>query len=585
MLTLNRPEIDFVRSAKDIGNILKERGKRDSFSVRRMRLLAPFFGKHLALGVATLFLTVVVSALTLPTPLIQRQIIDKYVPAMQVKVICALGAVLFGLYLSSFVAKLLLSYTSSKLNNVVLLDIKQAVFERMMTLPMSFFSENQSSYLASRMNEIDRAGTLFSITFTSLLVSVLTFLSAGVLLLILDWRIFAVAAVFAPVQYIIIHRFTSGIRNVSNAVLEKSANVNRGMQEVFAGMSTVKAFSAERREATKMAAPLSSLFKSSFLQAFALRSTTDIIGFLREIAFLAVLVGSMLFIIRGNLTLGTYVAAVGLVERMFGPVQAVASAGLTIQPVIVALSRVADYFEVLSEDAAQDRRHCPARLKGKIEFRHVAFSYPGKDFLLRDVSFTIHPGERVVIVGPNGSGKTTLMKLLLQLHLPSQGSILVDDRDAATFTLESLRRKIGLVSQDVFLFNDTILRNLMYGGVSPEASELRWLVDRCCSSLKELPDGLNTRVGEGGANLSGGQRQSISIVRALLKDPDILIIDEGSTHLDAATRESLRSIVEEQCSDKTCILISHDPAVAGAAHRVLVVDGGTVSEKEVRLRV
>jgi ATP-binding cassette, subfamily B, bacterial len=293
----------------------------------------------------------------------------------------------------------------------------------------------------------------------------------------------------------------------------------------------------------------------------------------------------MLFIIRGNLTLGTYVAAVGLVERMFGPVQAVASAGLTIQPVIVALSRVADYFEVLSEDAAQDRRHCPARLKGKIEFRHVAFSYPGKDFLLRDVSFTIHPGERVVIVGPNGSGKTTLMKLLLQLHLPSQGSILVDDRDAATFTLESLRRKIGLVSQDVFLFNDTILRNLMYGGVSPEASELRWLVDRCCSSLKELPDGLNTRVGEGGANLSGGQRQSISIVRALLKDPDILIIDEGSTHLDAATRESLRSIVEEQCSDKTCILISHDPAVAGAAHRVLVVDGGTVSEKEVRLRV
>jgi ABC-type bacteriocin/lantibiotic exporter with double-glycine peptidase domain len=277
MLTLNRPEIDFVRSAKDIGNILKERGKRDSFSVRRMRLLAPFFGKHLALGVATLFLTVVVSALTLPTPLIQRQIIDKYVPAMQVKVICALGAVLFGLYLSSFVAKLLLSYTSSKLNNVVLLDIKQAVFERMMTLPMSFFSENQSSYLASRMNEIDRAGTLFSITFTSLLVSVLTFLSAGVLLLILDWRIFAVAAVFAPVQYIIIHRFTSGIRNVSNAVLEKSANVNRGMQEVFAGMSTVKAFSAERREATKMAAPLSSLFKSSFLQAFALRSTTDII--------------------------------------------------------------------------------------------------------------------------------------------------------------------------------------------------------------------------------------------------------------------------------------------------------------------
>ncbi len=572
-------DVDPLQAARQIAQLLRGGGEKESFSIRRLKFLVPFLKRQSRLIGASVLLTLVASGITLPAPIVQMRIIDRYVPAGQVIPILGLAGLLVGLYLSGFVAKLLLNYTTSRVNSALMLDLKRAIFERVLTFPISFFSENQSSYLAARLNEIDRAGTMFSLTSISLVVALFTLAFSATLLAVLDWRVFLIAAAFTPIQYLIVKRFTGGMRGISNAVLEKSANLSKNMQEVFAGMSTVKTFAAEQRETSRMDAPLASLFKSSFLQSFALRSSGDVIGFVNQLIFVAVLVASMVFIIGGDMTIGAYVAVVALVERMFSPIQALAATGLVMQPVIVAVNRVADYFEAIGEDAVPGRVHSPSRLDGKVEFREVAFSYPGKDRLVSDVSFTIHPGERVAIVGPNGSGKTTLMKLLLQLHLPDRGSILVDDRDAGTFKLEGLRRRIGFVSQDVFLFNDTILANLTYGTTSADLAALHPLIERCCPFLKDLPNGIHTKVGEGGTSLSGGQRQAVSIVRALLKDPDILIVDEGSAHLDAIARENLKSVIQDQCAGKTCILISHDADVVSTADRVLAIDGGRVVER------
>ncbi len=575
-------DVDPLQAARQIAQLIRGGGKKESFSMHRLRFLIPFLKRQSRLIGASILFTLVASGITLPAPIVQMRIIDRYVPARQVMPILGMAALLVGLYLAGFVAKLLLNYTSSKLNARLLLDLKKTIFERVLTFPISFFSQNQSSYLAARLNEIDRAGTMFSLTSISLVVALLTLVFSATVLAVLDWRVFLIAAAFAPVQYFIVKRFTGGMRGISGAVLEKSANLSKNMQEVFAGMSIVKTFAAERREASKMDAPLSSLFKSSFLQSFALRSSGDIVAFVNQLIFVAVLVASMFLIIGGDMTIGAYVAVVALVERMFSPIQALAATGLVMQPVIVAVNRVADYFEAIGEDAAPGRVHNPPRLDGKVEFRGVAFAYPGQERLVSDVSFTIRPGERVAIVGPNGSGKTTLVKLLLQLHLPDRGSILVDDRDASTLKLEGLRRRIGLVSQDAFLFNDTILANLTYGSASADVAALLPLIEECCPFLKDLPDGVETRVGEGGTGLSGGQRQAVSIVRALLKKPDILIVDEGSTHLDATARETLKRVIENECEGKTCILISHDPDVVATANRVLAVESGRVVEREAR---
>jgi len=574
---------ELLQTARQMGQLLKNDQAAPGLSLQKLRFLNPFLMKRLPLVAATVILTLLVSAITIPVPLIQMRMIDDYVPSGKAQSLLVWAGFLLALYVGGLIAKLLLGYTSSKLNSTLLLDLKAAVFERVMSLPLSFFSESHSSYLATRVNEVDRAGTMLSMSVMALVVSLLTFTFSAALLLALEWRLFAIALLLSVPQYFFLKRFTGGIRQLSATLLEKSATISQSMQEVFAGMSTVKAFAAEGREAEKLATPLAALFNSSFLQSLAVRSSADSLAFLSQITFLAVLVGGMLFIIWGEMTIGRYVAAVILVERMLSPIQALATAGLVLQPSLVALNRVSEYCELATESGGSGRNNSPSGFSGMIEFRNVGFSYPNKEAVLKDVSFTIHSGEIIALTGANGSGKTTLVKLLLQLHLPLNGAIYLDGLDAATINLGFLRRRIGVVSQDAFVFNDTILNNLVYGGIPPAKQELDELVARCCPFVETLPHGLQTRVGEGGAALSGGQKQAISIARALLKKSDILVVDEGSAHLDAVASSTLQRSIRESLAGKTCLLITHDPSLVAVANRVIHLEGGTISERDRRL--
>lgn len=578
-IDLRNPDIDFTQAANALKDVLKKQKSQEKFLLAKLKVLKPHVKEHSALIAFSILFTVLTSLVLLPAPLVQKVIIDDCIANKDVARAIQLGIVLLCIYVAYLLAKVALNYIFSKLNNKLLLSIKRNLFEKIISLPLSFFSKHQSSYLLSRINEIDNVGSIFSFTFISLVVSLLGFIFSAIILLILSWKIFLIAVVFIPLQYFIVTRFSGGIKSISNTMLEKTAVLNKNIQEIIAGINTVKSFSTEDKEKQKVDQSISSVFKSSFLQGFLVGFSTDIVGFINNLSFLLVLVVSVFLIIHQNFSIGLYIACVQYLNRMFMPVQAFATAGIILQPVIVAVNRIHEYFQMIGEDISSDRKYIPERVEGKIEFRAVSFSYEENKELLKDVSFTINPGDKVALLGPNGSGKTTIIKLLLRLHIPNQGSVFVDDNDLITFNLAGLRKRLGLVSQDVFLFNDTILNNLIYGCSTYTDTELKQIVDRFCGFVYDLPNGLNTMVGEAGRNLSGGQKQAISIVRTLLKHPDVFIFDEGASHLDSSAYSQLEMLIDEYFAGKTCIFISHNAEILNKVNRAFIIENNSIHER------
>jgi len=578
-IDLKNLDIDFTQAANALKDALKKQKSEEKFSFAKIKILQPSLKEHSALIAFSILFTILTSLILLPAPLIQQVIIDDCIANKDVAKTIRLGTVLLCVYVIYLITKVALNYIFSKLNNKLLLSVKRSLFEKIISLPLSFFSKQQSSYLQSRINEIDNVGTIFSVTFISLAVSLLGFIFSAIILLILSWKIFLIAAVFIPLQYCIVTRFSGGIKSVSNTMLEKTALLNKNIQEIFAGIDTVKSFSTEDKEKQKVDQSISSVFKSSFLQSFIVGFSTDIAGFINNLSFLVVLVASVFLIIHENFSIGLYIACVQYLNRMFMPVQAFTTAGVIMQPAIVAIDRINEYFQMIGEDTSTNGKYRPKRIKGKIEFRKVSFSYEDNNELLKDVSFIIDPGDKAALWGANGAGKTTILKLMLGLHLPLQGAVFVDDENLTTFNLTGLRKRLGLVSQDVFLFNDTILNNLIYGCSAYSSRELKQIVDRFCSFIYDLPGGLDTMVGETGRNLSGGQKQAVSIVRTLLKHPDVFVFDEGASHLDNSAYSQLKMLIDEYFADKTCIFISHNADILNQVNRVFIIENNSIHEK------
>lgn len=570
-------DMNFYQTASELKHLMKK--KRDEkFTFSDLRILYPYFQKH-PIYISIVVLSSIVSAIILlPIPILIQLIIDKFITTEDTRMIIITSLVIIGLYIFSFFAKVILNYFFSLLNNKLLLSIKQDLTEKVISLPLSFFTETQSGYLVSRINEINQLGSMFSLMFISLVVSGLTFICSMVILGFIGWQILVLSIFFLPVQYFVIKKFTGGLQSVSKAMMENSALLNKNMQEVVSGIQTVKSFATENKEKSKINSSMQSVYKSSLLQNIFLGVSQEIIGFVSNISNILVLIISAFLIIDKQFTLGLYVACLQYVNNIFRPVHAFASAGMIMQPMVVAINRINEYFEIIGEDKTSKRENNPNSLKGKIVFKNLTFYYEkGKD-ILKNVSFIINPGEKIVISGANGTGKTTIIKLLLQLHLPQEGSILYDNCDASSIALNTLRKRIGFVSQDVFLFNDTIKNNMVYGCEVFSDSELNLIVNKFCPFINELPNGMNMIVGERGNNLSGGQRQAISIVRTILKQPDILLFDEGNTNLDIQSLDILEDLVEKYFYHKTCVFIAHGNSVYTKPDKIFNIENGILSQ-------
>jgi ATP-binding cassette subfamily B protein len=375
-------------------------------------------------------------------------------------------------------------------------------------------------------------------------------------------------------------RYQHRLQPLYAAVRERAGAVNARLASNLGGMTTIKAYAAEAHETARVAAD-SQAYRQANRQAIAYSAAfVPLVRILILVGFTGTLVFGGFQVLDGELAVGTYSFLVYISQRLLWPLTRLGETLDQYQRAMASTRRIFGMLDTPVEAHPGDLALPAGTVRGGVEMRAVTFAYRGRDPVLQDFSLRIAPGETVAVVGPTGSGKSTLVKLLLRLYELDAGEILLDGTDIRTVRLGDLRRAIGLVSQDVFLFSGTVAENIAYGsfGATAEQVERAARLAEAHEFVTSLPEGYETLVGERGVKLSGGQRQRIAIARAILKDPPILVLDEATSAVDNETEAAIQRSLDHITRDRTTIAIAHRLSTVRNAHHIYVMEQGRIVE-------
>ncbi len=536
--------------------------------------LRTYVSRHWQKGVPGLFLIIITSLLGFPQPLIMRHIVDNVILSRQLALLAGAIALLIGVLLAEKLAGLLEEFYFTRFEQGVTLDIQHDLMERVLRFPKSFFDDNQTGYLMSRLSsDVEGLRWFFSGTIVHIISNIIRFVGGVGLLFYLEWRLAAAVLLVLPGLGLCMRYFSGKIHVLSHQNLERQANVSSCFQKALSSVSLIKAFSSEARTIGRLMSELKAAFHLSLEQTTVSSVASLAISSMPGVARVVVLAIGAFWVIKGQWSLGSLLAFLAYLGYVFGPAQFLATANLQLQKALAALQRVSSIFDIVVEDN-MDTGKPVHRLTGEIEFKNVAFSYNGREPVLDDVSFSVKAGEHMAIVGPSGVGKTTLLSLILRFYRPTSGDIYFDGRPASDYEVASLRRRIGYVSQSALLLSGTIMENLCYG--NPEADKEEVVraakVAGIHDFIASLPEGYETRVGERGVNLSEGQKQRLSIARALVKDPDIFVLDEPTSALDSLTEKAIFQSLPAMIKDKTLFIVSYRLSSIKNSDRILLLN-------------
>jgi len=536
--------------------------------------LRPFVARHWRKGALGALLILLSALLSFPMPLINRYLIDEVILGKQMNLLFGAAALLVGLKLLAKLTGAWQSFYFTHFEQGILLDIQEDLFSHTLRLPKAFFDNKETGYLMSRLlSDVNGLRWFFSSTLVAIVSSLLRFLGGVMFLVYLEWRLALVSLVVLPGLVIAVRLFSSRMRILGHHGMEEQAEVSRAMQETLSSTELIKAYSSENRTMRGLMAKLRSALQVRLEQVAVNSIAGMIINIIPEIARAIVLVVGAYWIIQGEWTLGSLLAFQSYLGYVYGPAQFLASANLQLQNALASLDRVSALYDIVPE-ANQGQGKEIKRLKGVVDFEKVTFSYDGQETVLHEVSFHVDSGEHVAIVGPSGVGKTTLVSLILRFYKPTSGEIFLDGFPASEFELGSLRQRIGYVAQSTLLLSGTIADNLSYG--NPKASDDQIIRAAKVAGIHDfiisLPDGYDASVGERGVNLSEGQKQRLSIARALIKNPDILVLDEPTSALDSLTEKTIFDRLPEMVREKTTFIIAHRLSTIQNSDRILLLN-------------
>lgn len=586
------------------------------------------FARPYQLRILGLLLTILlISGISLISPLLFRDLIDNAIPNRNRTRLNWLALGMMAIPLLNGLIGVWQRQINSQIGEGVIYDLRRALYAHMQRMSLRFFTKTRTGELMSRLNnDVVGAQQAISDTLVTIISNLVRLVATLVIMLALEWRLTLLGVAILPLFILPARRIGRILRDLRRQSMEKNAEMNATMNETLnvSGALLVKLFGREQREYERFSRDGGEVRDIGIRSAVIGRWFFMMLNVVGAVGTAVVYWVGGLLVLNGEFTIGTIVAFGTYLTQLYGPLMALTNAPVEFAQSMVSFERVFEVLDTPVEIVEREHAKSLGRVNGRIQFHNVSFAYAGlageekigleevarftrgdsaihlkrgkqtsdgengqltspsaPQWALRDVDFTIEPGQLAALVGPSGAGKTTTTYMIPRLYDPTEGQVLIDGRNIQEVTLASLADNIGMVTQETYLFYDTIRANLLYA--RPDASEADMVAAAQAANIHDfvagLPDGYDTVVGERGYRLSGGERQRMAIARVILKNPRILVLDEATSSLDSLSEALIQEALKRVMKGRTSLVIAHRLSTILAADLILVMENGRLVEQ------
>ncbi|HET7034056.1 MAG TPA: ABC transporter ATP-binding protein [Thermomicrobiaceae bacterium] len=557
----------------------QERARDRRATVRRLLGELHGYGREI---VVVLLLIIVSAGAQAAGPWLISRAIDQHILRHDLGGLSRLMVILFVVYVSGSLANRAQIRRIGAISQSILAGLRQQIFDRLERLPLSYFDRRPVGDLMSRvLNDVDTLNQLFSQGLTQLVGSMFSLIGIVIAMLLLAPELALVCFLIIPAMLLTTSFFSRRARKAFRQARETIGDVTAGLQEEIVGVRQAQAFNRTETNIERFRAR-NAANRSANVQAVAITSAfSPAIDMLSSIATALVIGYGGYLVFHDALTVGLLAAFLIYVQQFFRPIQLASQVYTQAQAGLAGAERIYGILDETPEPPDALAAAPLGSLAGRIDFDHVTFAYVGDQAVLHDVSFHVEPGQTVALVGRTGAGKTTIANLIPRFYDVTEGAVLVDGHDVRQVERESLRRQIGMVLQEPFLFTGTVAENIRYGRPEATRAEIEAAAQAVAADdfIHLLPQGYDTLIGVGGASVSQGQRQLLSFARAVLADPRILILDEATSNIDTRTEQIIQRALATLLAGRTSIVIAHRLSTIRDADLILVIEGGRIIER------
>lgn len=540
-----------------------------------------YYAPHKALFFADMTCALILAVCDLVYPEITRKMLKDYISTDNMKMLIILAGVLLAVY----VLKMLLNYFVQYYGHIVGVrmqaNMRKDVFEHLQKLPLTYFDKNKTGTIMSRIiNDLMDVSELAHHGPEDLFLSVLMLIGAFVMMARIHLPLTLILYAFIPLLVFFAAKKRKKMSEAFTLSRQVIGEINANLENSVSGIRVSKAFSSKDEEIARFEEGNTSFVAARRKSYKAMAEFHSGTGFITDFLMVVMYLAGGLFCLVGEISVPDFTAFVLYISIFTTPIRRLIGFVEQYQNGMTGFSRfceIMDYPVESDKDTAEDI----GKAEGKIEFKNVSFSYDEGKSVLNDLSFTVEKGRTLALVGPSGGGKTTICHLIPRFYKLNEGQILLDGKDITDISLHTLRENIGIVAQDVFLFNSTVYENIAYGNPMATREEVEEAAKRANihDYIMGLEKGYETTVGERGVKLSGGQKQRIAIARAFLKNPPIMILDEATSALDNATEHMIQQSLDELCRNRTTIVVAHRLTTVRGADEILVITDEGIAER------
>ena len=525
-------------------------------------------------------LSMILTSIGIITSFYYQVLMDDIVPSSSLEMLNYVSVITLCLFFVQIGLNFLRGFLIVKLEQNIDIPIMLGYYNHALILPMKFYSMRDTGEIISRFNDASSIRDIVSEASLTIMMDTIMAVVGAVVLFYCNRLLFLISVVVLILYGIIVFIYNKPIKKINRKIMEMNSKVTSQFVETINGIETIKVFNQEKNEETKTDKLYKKFLKKIFNGGILSLSQQTVTMFVAVVGELVILWVGTACVIKGNLTLGELITFNALLGYFINPIKNLINLQPSIQTAVVAADRLGEILDIAPEyNDEQDQSDNKSRFN-KVSISNLDFRYGTRDLVLRHINLEIHRGEKIAFVGESGSGKTTLAKLLVRLYEQEKGSIKLDSSDIREFSISQIRNNISYISQNTFLFSGTIKENLLFGNSDATDDDISQVCKMCELEeyINSLPLKLNTRIEENGKNLSGGQKQRLAIARALLNNPEILIMDEATSNLDYITEKSIEKTINTFSGNMTTIIIAHRLSTIKDCDKIFVFRNGEIVE-------